>query len=75
MKRRNVYTVSYLFSEMGTEHHIDVIAGSKWEAYDKATYEAIPEKEGSLAYATWVDSVTYQNGNVKRFNTFAGKPV
>ena len=53
---------------------IDVIASSAYEAYDKAVYEAIPNKYGTHPYSAWVTSVTYQNGNYKRFNNFDGKP-
>lgn len=53
---------------------IDVIAKNKADAYDKAVYEMIPQIEGELPYSAWVASVTYQNGNYKRFNTFEGNP-
>lgn len=54
---------------------IAVLAPNKWEAYMKAVYEAIPAKEETLPYSAWVHSVTFNNGNYKVFNTFAGKPV
>ena len=66
-----VYSVKYRMS--GEEPRmIDVIAKSKADAYDKATFEAIPAKEGALPYSAWVYSVTYQNGNYRRFNTCEG---
>ena len=70
---RHTYTVEYVCGVHNRK--IDVIAGNKWDAYMKAVYEAIPEREGELPYSAWVDSVTYQNGNCKHFNTFEGKPI
>ena len=70
---RHTYTVEYICGVH--TRTIDVIAGNKWDAYMKAVYEAIPEREGELPYSAWVDSVTYQNGNYHRFNTFEGKPI
>lgn len=67
-----VYTVYY--NGFGETKHIDVLAKNKAEAYDKAVYEAIPEKEGEHPYSAWVASVTYQNGNYRNFNTFEGNP-
>lgn len=69
------YTVEYRLNSMASEvKRISFLARNKEEAYDIATYEKIPAKEGRVPYASWVSSVTYQNGNYKRFNTFAGKP-
>ena len=51
----------------------DEIAESAAEAYDKATYVAIPEKEGTVPYSSWVDNVTYQNGKQHFFNNHEGK--
>lgn len=53
---------------------ICISARNKIEAWDKAYYEEIPKKEGSIPYSAWVESVTYQNGNHRRFNTFEGNP-
>ena len=53
---------------------IDVLAKNKYEAWDKAFFEEIPKVEGTTPYSAWVDSVTYQNGNVKFFNTCEGLP-
>lgn len=66
-----VYRVEY--NLMGRKA-VDVIAKSKYEAYDKAVYEVIPKIEGELPYSAWVSSVTYQNGNYRTFNTFEGNP-
>ena len=54
------------------EKQIDLLANNKEEAYEKAFYEAIPEREGEMPYSAWVSSVTYQNGNVRYFNTSEG---
>jgi hypothetical protein len=63
------------YNLFGQKHPgVDVLARNKEEAYYKATYEVIPEIEGTLAYSTWVESVTYNNGGYKLFNTFEGKP-
>ncbi len=73
MARRNVYTVAYnLFGQR--KEKVDVIAQNKAEAYDIATFEIIPKEEGRLPYSAWVESVTYQNGNTRTFNTFEGNP-
>lgn len=76
MKTYNkAYYVKYVMTfPSGKVKGIQVIATSKQEAYLKATYEEIPYIEKSQPYATWVHSVTYNNGNYKEFNTFIGKP-
>lgn len=53
---------------------IDLLAKNKYDAYDKAFYELIPEREGEMPYSAWVYSVTYNNGNYRRFNTCEGLP-
>ena len=70
----NAYYIKYKMQQFGEELGIDLLAKNKADAYDKAVYEAIPKKEGHLPYSAWVSSVTYKNGNYKRFNTFEGKP-
>lgn len=66
------YYVKYREFDTGKEKGICVAARSKAEAYDKAVYELIPKKEGSTPYSAWVESVTYQNGNYRLFNTSEG---
>lgn len=66
------YTVSYRMIQYGKEKSIQVIANSKYEAYDKATYELIPDIEAFPPYSTWVSSVTYNNGNYRVFNNSEG---
>ena len=67
------YTVEYRIT--GNEvKSISFLAKNKVDAYDKAVYELIPEKEGEMPYSAWVSSVTYQNGNCRYFNTFEGNP-
>jgi hypothetical protein len=58
----------------GAVESIQVQASNTYAAYEKAFYEVIPEKEGSLPYSAWVSSVMYNNGNAKLFNNFEGKP-
>ena len=41
------YNVRYTMHEADLDRSIDVLANSKAEAYDKAVYELIPEKEKS----------------------------
>jgi len=55
-------------------HGIQSPAENKLDAYEKAVYTLIPEKEGSIPHSAWVSSVTYNNGNYREFNTFEGKP-
>ena len=74
MTARHTYSVYYKMYSADEVHHIDVIASNKEEAWDIATYEKIPEFEMVHPYSVWVDSVTYQNGNSRRFNTFEGNP-
>lgn len=69
-----VYTVKYRLYIADDEHFVDVLARNKEEAYDIAVYDKIPAETGEYAYSAWVHSVTYQNGNYKRFKTFEGKP-
>lgn len=67
------YTVEYRIT--GNEvKSISFLANNKFDAYDKAVYELIPQKEGEIPYSAWVSSVTYQNGNCRYFNTFEGNP-
>lgn len=69
---RATYHVRYRAWHCGEEKGVDVIANNKYDAYDKATYEVIPEIEGSCPYSSWVSSVTYNNGNCHYFNTSEG---
>lgn len=67
------YTVKYRMNgSYETESSISFLAKNKADAYDKAFYELIPEKEGHMPYSAWVDNVTYNNGNVRYFNTCEG---
>lgn len=68
------YYVEYKMYEADGVKGIGFLAKNKEDAYDKAVFEKIPEKEGSLPYSAWVHSVTYNNGNYKEFNTFEGLP-
>lgn len=71
---RHAYGVHYKMHSADRTHLIDVVAGSKAEAYYIAAFEAIKAKEGSCPYSTWVSSVTYNNGKCRYFNTFEGNP-
>ena len=68
------YYIRYKMHQFDEEHGVDLLAANKADAYDKAIYEIIPQKEGSVPYSAWVCSVTYNNGNCKHFNTHEGKP-
>lgn len=74
MKGSNAYWVKYRLHEYAEEKGIDLLATSKADAYEKAVFEEIPKREGEIPYSAWVDSVTYQNGNQRFFNTNEGKP-
>lgn len=74
MTTNKAYMVHYKMYASAEVQTVAVLAKSKADAYDKAVYEAIVKEQGSLPYSAWVTSVTYQNGNYKRFNTFEGKP-
>ena len=63
------YYVHYLIDGWySKEQGIMVPARNKAEAYDKAVYELIPEKEGREPFGAYVHSVTYNNGNYYEFN-------
>lgn len=67
------YYVKYkMDGSWSKEKGICVPANSKAEAYDTAVYEMIPEIESHSPYSAWVDNVTYNNGNVRYFNTSEG---
>ena len=68
------YTVEYRLYGSSEVNKVSLLARNKYDAYDKAVYEVIPEKEKEYPYSAWVASVTYQNGNYKTFNTFEGNP-
>ena len=68
------YTVEYKMHSSDKVHQISFLAHDKFDAWDKAVYEEIPKATGGYPYSAWVYSVTYQNGNERRFNTHEGKP-
>lgn len=68
------YYVRYKMSSTAEVKGICIAAANKVDAYDRAAYEEIPKREGSLPYSAWVSSVTYNNGKHKLFNTHEGKP-
>ena len=74
MATNKVYMVHYRMYKCDEEKGVVVLAKNKADAYDKAVYEAIVKENGRPPYSAWVYSVTYQNGNYKRFNTFEGNP-
>lgn len=64
----NAYAVEYkLDGEYSETKLVDFLARNKEEAYNKAVYEIIPNREGHLPYFARVHSVTYNNGNYKLF--------
>ena len=68
------YYINYKMYSADEVNGIQVLAENKEDAYDKAVYELIPQKEDELPYSAWVHSVVYKNGSSKMFNTFEGKP-
>ena len=64
------YTIEYQEHQFDTVHQVFVPARNKLEAYHKF----INDDEFGSCYAAWVARVTCNNGNVREFNTFAGKP-
>lgn len=69
-----IYTVEYKMHPADKLKFVTIFAKSKEDAWEKATYEAIPEREGTQPYSSWTAAVKYQNGNYRQFNTFEGKP-
>ena len=75
MTGKHIYTVEYKMHSADKVRSIDVIATSKGDAWDTATWIAIPNRHnGEYAYSSWVASVKYKSGNTRRFNTFEGNP-
>ena len=70
---RKTYHVEYKLFDADEVKDIDVIAENKYIAYEEAI-EKIAEKENEYPYSAWVASVTYNNGNYHRFNTFERNP-
>lgn len=70
----SAYTVEFKLHMGGEIHRISLGAKNKADAWDKAVYEEIPKVTGEYPYSAWVASVTYQNGNYRRFNTHEGMP-
>lgn len=68
------YAVEYKMYDVDSHHYVSLLARNKVDAYDRAVYHLIPKSEGALPYSAWVTSVTYQNGNYRRFNTSEGNP-
>lgn len=68
------YTITFKKYPESEPQNIIVKARTKWEAYDKAMYEVIPEIMAFSPYSAWVSAVCYKNGNFKKFNTFEGMP-
>jgi len=68
------YFVEYKMYNADRIHGIQSPAENKIDAYEKAVYTLIPEKEGGIPYSAWVQSVTYNNVNYREFNTFEGNP-
>ena len=68
------YYVRYKMYSSDEAKWIKVSAKNKVDAYEKATYTLIPEKENGIPYSAWVDSVIYSNGRLQSFNTFEGNP-
>lgn len=68
------YDIKYKMHSSGEIRNINVNARNKEEAYDKAYYEAIPNREYELPYSAWVYGVTYFNGKYQKFNTSEGNP-
>lgn len=68
------YYVKYRMSAWDIEQGVVVLAKSKEEAYEKACFEIIPTLHTYSPYSVWVESVTYNNGNCRRFNTCDGVP-
>lgn len=69
-----VYSVNYTLFQNADIKRIDIIAKNKRDAWIKASYEVIPQIEGTHPYSAWVASATCNNGNYRIFNTFEGKP-
>ena len=72
--RRATYHIKYKMAGDGNEYGIDVVAGSKFEAWLLATVERIPWIYHKRPEAAWCHSVTYRNGNRRIFKNTAERP-
>lgn len=73
---RKTYSIRYKMHEADAVRNVCIVASNKYEAYELATYESIPEKEGSLPYSAWVANYTTQAGKeVTIKNAFEGNPT
>ena len=71
----SAYAIRYKMHYADEPKLICVASKNKVEAWSQAVFHDIPLAEGMESpYSAWVTSVTYNNGNCKRFNTFEGKP-
>ena len=65
-----IYTVEYIEHESAPVQTVSVYAKNKEDAYVKAYFDVLQGQP----YSAWVASVQYNNGKVRLFNTFSGKP-
>lgn len=63
-----LYIVEYRMNQCSDVEKVHVIAKDKWEAWDKARFEIIPEKNGCEPYNAWVHAIQYKNGNFRVIN-------
>ena len=68
------YYVKYKMHDASDAKGVCVAARNKADAHERAVYDEIPKIEGRCPYSAWVYSVTYNNGNYKKFNTCEGLP-
>lgn len=71
MTANKAYTVYYRMYKHGEAKSAVALAKNKADAYYKVI-DAIEKVQGSSPYSAWVYSVTYKNGNYRRFNTCEG---
>lgn len=67
MASNKTYHVEYRMADWLEYKGLDVLAPNKAAALDRAVYTAIPAREGEEPESAYVRSVTYNNGNHRRF--------
>ena len=73
-KGYKLYNITYKMHSADIERTIGLYAKNKYEAYDKAVYEFIPQEENSIPYSAWVTSYRTSKGKIHEFSSFEGNP-
>lgn len=73
-KGYKLYKVMYKMHNADNEHEVEIYAKNKYDAYDRAVYDWIPQEEKSIPYSAWVSSYKTAKGKIHEFSSFEGNP-